>query len=240
MPRHLRCVCAGVAHHVTQRGVNRTDVFFSQQDRRVYLELLAENVQPAKVRVLAWCLMTNHVHWVVVPEQEDSLAVLFRRVHGRYAQYLNARRLRSGHLWQNRFFSCPLALERAPVAIRYVECNPVRAGLVQDAAEYEWSSAAAHLTGPNLDRKSLLDWEYWQNCGGAEYWRTLLSVPEPARDSGELRRATYAGSPVGSEQFVATLEQKFGRRWRIPGRPKKPAAKQQKEAERSGTFSKIA
>ena len=220
--------------------MNRGDVFFSQQDRRVYLELLAENIMPAKVHVLAWWLMTNHVHWVVVPEQDDSLAVLFRRVHGRYAQYLNARRLRSGHLWQNRFFSCPLAPEREAVAIRYVECNPLRAAIVQDPAEYDWSSAAAHLSGPSLDRKSLLDWEYWQECGGAEYWRMLLRTPETSRDSGELRRATYAGSPVGGEQFIARVEHNFGRRWRIPGPPKKPAAKQAKEAERPGAFSKIA
>ena len=76
---------------------------------------------------MAWCLMTNHVHFVVVPEREDSLAVMFRRVHGRYAQYLNARRGRTGHLWQNRFFGCPVAGARETSLLRYVEWNPVRA-----------------------------------------------------------------------------------------------------------------
>ena len=91
--------------------------------------------------------MTNPVHLVVVPEREDSLAVLFRRVHGRYAQYLNARRQRSGHLWQNRFFSCPLSSRHLSTALRYVERNPLRAGLASQPGEYEWSSTRAHPMG---------------------------------------------------------------------------------------------
>lgn len=103
MPRKSRCIEPEVAHHVTQRGVDRQDVFFSSGDRSTYLKLIEDNQASCGVRVLAWCLMSNHVHWVVVPEREDSLSILFRRVHGRYAQYLNARRGRTGHLWQNRF-----------------------------------------------------------------------------------------------------------------------------------------
>src|SRR5947209_11547802 len=160
MPRNARCVCTGVAHHVTQRGVDHANVFYSQQDRQVYLNLVAENLVPAAVRVLAWCLMTNHVHWVVIPEREDSLAILFRRVHGRYAQYLNARRGRSGHLWQNRYFSCAVAEEREEIALRYVEWNPLRAGLVDLPQAYRWSSAAAHLRGPEAELTPLPDWTY--------------------------------------------------------------------------------
>ena len=85
MPRNPRAVAEGVGHHITQRGVNRQDVFFSAADREVYLSLMEDNLGDAGVKVLAWCLMTNHVHWVVLPERPDSLAILFRRVHGRYA-----------------------------------------------------------------------------------------------------------------------------------------------------------
>ena len=117
MPRNPRCVLPGVAHHVTQRGVNREDVFYSHRDRETYLTLVQDQRNDAGVRILGWCLMTNHVHWVVVPEQEDSLAVLFRRVNGRYAQYLNAGRRRTGHLWQNRYFSCPVSAEKEEIVL---------------------------------------------------------------------------------------------------------------------------
>ena len=118
MARNSGCVLPGLAFHVTQRGVNRGDVFFSQQDRQTYPRLVSEQREEAGVRVLAWCLMANHVHPVVVPEREDSLAVLFRRVHGRYAQYRNARRGRTGQLWQNRFFGCPVSTARETGVLR--------------------------------------------------------------------------------------------------------------------------
>jgi putative transposase len=121
---------------------------------------LEEHGAEAGLRMLAYCLMPNHVHLVVVPERMDSLGVVFRRVHGRYAQYLNVRRGRSGHLWQNRFFSCALDGNHLSVALRYVERNPVRAGLVAEAESYTWSSARAHLTGK---RNALLDWQFWED-----------------------------------------------------------------------------
>src|SRR5258708_17467149 len=111
----------------------------------MYLSLLREQVEDAGVRVLAYCLMTNHVHLVVVPERPDSLAVLFRRVHGRYSQYLNTRRRRTGHLWQQRYFSCALSGSHLWTALRYVEQNPCRALMVGAAEQYQWSNARARL-----------------------------------------------------------------------------------------------
>ncbi len=105
MPRSLRIVVPEVFYHVTQRGVDRMDVFDSEQDRLVYLGLAADQVRDARLRVTAYCFMRNHVHWIVKPERENSLAVFFRRVHGRYAQYFNAAQRRTGHLWQNRYFA---------------------------------------------------------------------------------------------------------------------------------------
>src|ERR1039458_6853938 len=108
MPRRERCILSGVACHVTQRGVDRRETFSSDADRETYLSLIRQNLKDAGVALLAWCLMTNHVHLIAVPERQDSLSVLLRRVHGRYAQYYNVRAARTGHLWQNRFFACVL------------------------------------------------------------------------------------------------------------------------------------
>ncbi len=221
MPRNPRCVLPGVTHHVTQRGVNRGDVFFCQQDRETYLHLMAANLAYAGVRVLAYALMTNHVHWVVIPDQEESLAVLFRRVHGRYAQYLNARRSRTGHLWQNRFHSCLVAPEREYAVLRYAEWNPVRAGLAESPEGYRWSSAAAHLAGPGSERIAVIDWEYWTQRGGAPWWRQTICDREDTSDVVRVRKATYAGAALGPVEFIESAERHFGRQWRRPGRPPK-------------------
>jgi putative transposase len=189
------------------------------------------------VRVLGYCLMTTHVHWVVVPQQEDSLEVLFRRVHGRYAQYLNTRRRRSGHLWQNRFFSCAVAPEREDVVLRYVEWNPVRAGMVEAPEEHVWSSAAVHLRGPGTEAIPLLDWNYWTKRGGAAGWREHIARPEDVRDAQRIRRATYAGAPLGPAEFVESTERKFGRKWRARGRPPKKDAQVEKGTERTASVS---
>lgn len=213
MARNSRLIEPGLSYHVTQRGTNRENVFFTIQDRETYLVRLRANLGDAGVRVLAFCLMTNHVHLVLVPERADSLAVLFRRAHGQYAQYLNARRGRSGHLWQNRFFSCPLAGAHLWRAIRYVEANPVRAGLVRRPEEYRWSSAAVHLTGV-ADGSGVLDLGFWERAGGAETWRELHAAPEEPAEVNLLRRCTYSGRPYGGEEFVAEMEEKFQRKWR--------------------------
>ena len=106
--RRNRCLLPDIPCHITQRGVDRREVFSADQDRNTYLGLLRENLSDAGVRILGYCLMSNHVHLVAVPAKEDSLSILLRRAHGRYARYYNARAGRSGHLWQNRFFACML------------------------------------------------------------------------------------------------------------------------------------
>jgi putative transposase len=135
-----------VPHHITQRGIDKCVTFSGEEDRQTYLRLLRDNLGDAEVRLLGWCMMTNHLHLIAIPGREDSLAILFRRVHGRYAQYYNARSGRTGHLWQNRFFACSLGVSHLWTALAYVERNPVRAGLVATGGEYRWSSAPAHLT----------------------------------------------------------------------------------------------
>jgi len=178
MPRRVRCVWPGVPYHVTQRGVDRRDTFTINDDRTTYLKLLGQNLPDAGVRLLGWCLMSNHVHLIAVPEREDSLAVCMRRVHGRYAQYYNARHGRNGHLWQNRYFACALGHSHLWIALAYVEQNPLWAGLAPRAEEYRWSSAAAHVTGQ--DETGLLDMTWWREEGQGAQWAQTLALDLPA------------------------------------------------------------
>jgi putative transposase len=203
MPRIARYVAPGVAHHITQRGTGRQLVFKSRADRRVYLDLLREQARLTDVLVLAYCLMPNHIHLIAVPFEEDSLAVLLRRVHGRFAQYFNVRRTRCGHLWQNRFYSCPTGPGHLWTALRYVESNPVRAGLAAEPAEYEWSSAQAHCSGH--DRSRVLDMRFFEGEGGIANWRRLFGEPENGAAYRALRKATYAGQPFGDQAFQERL-----------------------------------
>lgn len=213
MPRNARCVLPGIPYHVTQRGTDRQKVFFLNSDREMYLHLLSRNLAGARVRVLAYALMTNHVHAVVVPERADSLEILFRRVHGRYAQYVNTRRGRSGHLWQGRFYSCPLDGAHLATALRYVEENPCRAGLVDRSEEYRWSSAAAHLDA-RPDDYHVIDLSYWERAGGAETWREMFAADIAEGQIEQLRQCTYGGRPFGGEDFVVRMEEEFRRSWR--------------------------
>ena len=222
MPRIARIVAPGEAHHVTQRGTNRQTVFFSRRDRQVYLQLLQENSLHEGLRILAYCLMANHIHLVVVLREEESLAVTLRRTHGRYAQYLNARRRRSGHLWQNRFYSCPLEERHLWTALRYVERNPVRAGLVEEAQNHAWSSAQSHLSG--IDRLRLLDLDFWREAGGAERWSALLAGVEEELELRRLRSATYAGRPFGTKKFAEPIRREVMEAGRQSGEANESAA----------------
>jgi putative transposase len=160
--------------------------------------------------------MTNHVHLIAVPAREDSLSILARRVHGRYAQYYNASSGRSGHLWQNRFFGCMLGTKHLWSALAYVERNPVRAGMVKEAAEYRWSSAAAHLT--DSDTSGILDMDWWRREAPTK-WDGALKTQEAEQETS-LRSCTYSGRPFAEEAFVTAVAEKFGRYWNR-GRPRK-------------------
>ena len=211
MPRNARDVLPDYAHHVTQRGTDRQIVFRTAVDRRVSLDLMRESQDDAGVRILAFCLRTNHVHFVAVPEHGDSLAVLFRRVHGRYAQYFNARNGRAGHLWQARFHSCVLSPRHLEIALRYVEWNPVRAGMVSLPERYPWSSSASHLNEAPWD--PMLDAGFWKARGGAEGWRLRTAQPQPGVLEHLLKRCTYSERPYGDSSFVAEVEGKLGKKW---------------------------
>ena len=130
MPRDARVVCAGDPYHVTQRGNYRQDIFDEEEDREKYMEFFMMYREKFNVKLYAWCLMSNHVHFVVEPSTETGLANLFRFAHMRYSQYFNKKKGASGHLFQGRFHSSPLDKEHLYEALRYVELNPLRAGLI--------------------------------------------------------------------------------------------------------------
>jgi putative transposase len=200
MPRRERCVVEGLPHHVTQRGVDRCPVFQSDLDRTTYLRLLADNLVEARTRVLGWCLMTNHIHLVILPQQRDSLALLLRRVHGRHAQYFNVKSGRTGHLWQNRYFACALGPAHTWRALAYVDSNPVRAGMVARAAEYPWSSAAAHICGDDPSR--LLDLDWWQAQAMGPAWQDFLrdAGPNLGRKQGQPDLREFFANSIGASR----------------------------------------
>jgi len=227
MPRMARVVVPGVAHHLTQRGNRRADVFFSEDDRQRYLQLLLRYSAQHGLSTLAYCLMTNHVHLVCIPERAESLAGVFKPVNLRYAQHVNWTQNLSGRLWQGRFFSCALDDAHLWAAIRYVERNPVRARLVRRAEQYPWSSAAAHCglrTDPLLSPLP----PGWRAI--TPNWASWLREDEAPEMLARLRLNTRTGRPAGDKRFVARLESLLGRvLWpRSVGRPRKQGGEAEK------------
>ena len=225
MPRYRRIVAVGSAHHVTQRGNQRQVVFNNDEDRAVYLALLKDQAEKACLRIWGYCLMRNHVHLIAVPEREDSLARGLGRAHYRYAHYFQAKRATVGHLWQNRFYSCPLGTgPHLALAMAYVEQNPVRAGLVERPEQYPWSSARAHLWGTDGD--GLLATQEWTEAYPPERWREMLSRSDVMEARAELEACTFSGKPFGGGEFREALARLHGRSLvlRKPGRPRKPLA----------------
>jgi putative transposase len=219
MPRIARIVIPGCAHHITQRGNNRQDVFFVEDDRRVYLDLLKGAAAAHGLVVHGYCLMTNHIHLIATPKEEDSLAKAMGRTHFAYTQYVNRLHGRSGHLWQSRFFSCTLDEDHFWTALRYVEQNPVRARLCRMPWRYGWSSAAAHVG--QGDASGLLDMRAWARKTDAANWQAALAERLEPGQVRELRVRTQTGRPLASDGFLSKLETKLGRRLRAlpPGRP---------------------
>ena len=130
MVRFARVVAPGIPHHITQRGNTRRFILGGDAERSIYLDLLHQGMERYGMALIGYCLMSNHVHLIAVPERKDALARGLKDVHGRFASYWNAANRSSGHVWQGRFYSCPLDEKHLWEALRYVELNPVRASLV--------------------------------------------------------------------------------------------------------------
>lgn len=205
MARLARVVVPDIPHHITQRGNRRQSVFFSNNDKTEYMSFLKEEAAKNKVLIWAWCLMDNHVHFIAVPSTEESLARTFGDTHKRYTRMINFREKWRGYLWQGRFSSFPMDEPYLFSAVRYIERNPVEAGMVNRAEDYPWSSAKAHvyrtsdaLLSPSFLAERIQDW--------AEYLRT----PDE-KQTKRFDRHSKTGRPMGDEGFLHRLEQLTGR-----------------------------
>ncbi|HPX56676.1 MAG TPA: transposase [Syntrophales bacterium] len=205
MARIARVIAAGYPHHVTQRGNRRQQTFFNDEDYAVYLELLSEWTRKHNVAVWAYCLMPNHVHLIAVPETQDGLARAIGEAHRRYTRRINFREGWRGHLWQERFASFPMDEKHLLAAVRYVEMNPVAAGLVDDPEKYRWSSARAHVEGKE-DR--LVEIAPLIELVGN--WRDYLRLSDES-EIQSLHLHEKTGRPLGGATFIKTLENQLER-----------------------------
>lgn len=206
MPRMARLVVPALPHHITQRGGRRQRVFFDDSDYLAYLDLIREARAAAGVEIWAYCLMPNHVHIIAIPEREDSLARLLRVAHHRYALRVNAAHGWRGHLWQERFHSFVMDESHLLAAVRYVELNPVRAGLCERAVDWQWSSVHSYL-GSRQD--GIVNTRPMRELVGD--WRAYLAERDPPATIQTLRSHSNSGRPAGSVQFVTALERASGR-----------------------------
>jgi putative transposase len=212
MPRTSRLVVPDVPHHITQRGNRQLPIFFSDADRRRYVDMLAEACTTYAVKCLAWCLMDNHVHLILVPPSADALRAVLSSTHTRYAQRVNHQQGLTGHLFQGRYASYAMDDGHLMFAVRYVENNPVKAGLVGDAGDWRWSSARAHLHGVGDGLTDIM--AIRQHVPN---WRAYLTDGlEAAERDDSVEAAMRSGRPWGDSEWVrqhAAPVQPRGRRW---------------------------
>ena len=213
MARLARVVLPGYPHHITQRGNRRQDVFFQESDYHYYLKQLKSNCDKQGVDIWAYCLMTNHVHLIVNPKEESSLAKAIGETHKHYTKMVNTRERWSGYLWQGRFASFPMDESYLLRAAAYVELNPVVAGMVKNPWDYPYSSVHAHLSGK--DELDIINPDHLLDLVGD--WKLYLSQSQGDKVT-DLQKHTRTGRPLGAEGFVQMAE-KIVSRVLSKGRP---------------------
>lgn len=195
-------------------------MFPSEGDRELYLDLIFRHARRCLMGVWGYCLMRDHVHFLVEPFLSNSLAWAFGRAHADYARYRNLRQRPVERFWKGRFASCAVAEDQAWAVLAYIENNPVRASLAPAAEDYPWSSAPAHCLGAGESRLEMAEWRKVYDADG---WRRHLSGGmEDTALEDRIREATRTGVPFGSDQFIASLGRDLGRdlRRKPPGRPR--------------------
>ena len=212
MPRRQRIYIPGIPYHIVQRGNNREACFFEAENYQYYLALWEELSQRYGVVVHAYCLMTNHIHFLATPQAEDSISRTMRVVGSRYAHYVNRAYRRSGSIWEGRHKSSMVQQERYLLACyRYIELNPVTAKMVQRPEEYQWSSYAANAWG---EASWITPHEEYLRLGRStpdcqRAYRALINQALPDADICLIRKACHYCQPTGDDKFRAAIEDKY-------------------------------
>jgi putative transposase len=206
MARIARLVVPGLPHHVTQRGNGRGRVFFSDDDYRLYCDLLAENCKAAGVACWAFALMPNHIHAILVPSDADGLRAALAPTHRRYAGIVNGRRRKTGHFWQGRYGAAVMDEAHLAATFRAMLRNPVEAGLAAQPGAWRWSSAAAYLKGRD---DGLTDVKPMRRR--FPDMAVLLGSKASPWDEIDVRADETIGRPLGSPAFIKSLEKKTRR-----------------------------
>ena len=224
MARLARVVAPGYGHHVTQRGNRRQKTFFVRADYGAYIELMATWTRRYGIEIWGYCLMPNHVHLIAVPLTVEGFCRGIGEAHRRYTRRVNFRQGWRGHLWQGRFASFVMDEEHLLAAARYIERNPVRAGLVATAEEWPWSSAAAHVAGRD-DCLAAVGPLLERTAGWVCDWRQWLGEADDPSLGERLRLHERTGRPLVGDRLLRRLEAALGRSIR-PGKPGRPRKKQ--------------
>ena len=200
MARIARVVAENIPHHVIQRGNRNQPVFFSNDDKAAYLQLLKTQIRLHQVQIWAWCLMDTHVHFVAVPLKKETFARAFAETHRLYSRRINFREGWRGYLFQGRFSSFPMNEQYLYAATRYVENNPVKAGITSKAEDYPWSSARTRILGSSdpVLTPCFLDDEMGD-------WRAFLRSGSD-REIRDIEKHAKTGRPLGDSSFVERLE----------------------------------
>jgi putative transposase len=228
MARLSRIVIPHVAHHITQRGNRRLPIFFGDDDRAAYLELVAAACSASGTRCAAWCLMDNHVHLILIPETADGLRATLGEAHRRYTRRINFREGWRGYLFQGRFASYPMDDRHLVAAVRYVENNPVAAHMVERAQDWRWSSARSHVAGRLVKGDPLTDVAAFGRH--VRNWRAMLrrgaELGDATADEEALAETIEArlrtGRPLAVDEWLAAREAELGRPLRPLRRGPKP------------------
>ena len=222
MPRIARIVGIGLPHHITQRGNYRQDIFENDNNRQKYLTLLKLESERYGLKILAYCLMTNHVHFIGVPEAKTSMGDVFKYVNMKYSQYFNLKKGERGHLFHGRFFSSVMDEYYLMACARYIERNPVRAKIVKNPWDWAWSSSRAHC---GLDKSDPFQVNNLFDYIGIKksQWKEFLSQEDNPEEMDRIKKETIRGRPLAGEGFTRSLEEKLKRalRTKPKGRPKK-------------------
>ncbi|MBL8519268.1 MAG: transposase [Betaproteobacteria bacterium] len=227
MPRRPRIKLDGVPLHIVQRGHNREACFYSEEDYQSYLHWLGEALAESDCRLHAYALMTNHVHLLLTPRKAALVPRLIMSLGRRYVQYMNRTYKRTGTLWDSRYKSSIIQAEAYLLTcMRYIELNPVRAGMVDDPAHYRWTSyrhnglgqADARLSGHTVYEALGTTDKARQSA-----YRALFRVGLDAEAIDDIRLALNQSQPLGNGRFHSQIERKLGarREARPRGRPRK-------------------